>query len=40
MNVGCVPKKLMFNAATHAEELHDQKGYGFNLSQTSAFDWK
>ena len=40
VNVGCVPKKLMFNAAMHAEELHDQEGYGHNVKQTAPFDWK
>ena len=28
VNVGCVPKKLMFNAATHAEEMQDVRDYG------------
>ena len=40
VNVGCVPKKLMFNAAMHAEELHDQEGYGHHVKQTAPFDWK
>ncbi len=29
VNVGCVPKKLMFHAASHAEELADMRDYGF-----------
>eukprot|EP01129_Flabellula_baltica_P016047 TRINITY_DN8385_c0_g1_i1.p1 TRINITY_DN8385_c0_g1~~TRINITY_DN8385_c0_g1_i1.p1 ORF type:complete len:453 (-),score=117.71 TRINITY_DN8385_c0_g1_i1:32-1390(-) len=32
VNVGCVPKKVMFNAASIAEILHhDAEGYGFSL---------
>ena len=29
VNVGCVPKKVMFNAAVHAEYIKDHKDYGF-----------
>ena len=29
VNVGCVPKKIMWNAATLAEEIHDLRDYGF-----------
>ena len=29
VNVGCVPKKVMWNAASMSEFLHDAKGYGF-----------
>ena len=28
VNVGCVPKKVMWNAATLAEHVHDAQGYG------------
>ncbi|XP_014668404.1 PREDICTED: glutathione reductase, mitochondrial-like [Priapulus caudatus] len=38
VNVGCVPKKVMFNAAAHAELLHDHKDYGFNV-EVKGFDW-
>ncbi len=38
VNVGCVPKKVMFNAAGIAEALHDAKGYGFDVS-VDGFDW-
>jgi glutathione reductase (NADPH) len=38
VNVGCVPKKVMFNAASIAEALHDAKGYGFDVS-IDGFDW-
>jgi glutathione reductase (NADPH) len=32
VNVGCVPKKIMWNAAGLAEELRDAPDYGFTLS--------
>ena len=41
-NVGCVPKKVMWNAASIAETLHDMKHYGFSgyeESGTITFDW-
>lgn len=38
VNVGCVPKKVMWNAAGMAEALHDAPGYGFDVT-TGAFDW-
>ena len=28
VNVGCVPKKVMFNTAMHAEMIHDHQDYG------------
>jgi glutathione reductase (NADPH) len=31
VNVGCVPKKIMWNAATIAEALEDAEGYGFDI---------
>jgi glutathione reductase (NADPH) len=31
VNVGCVPKKIMWTAAQIAGALHDAKGYGFEL---------
>lgn len=39
VNVGCVPKKVTFNAAAIAEALHDAKSYGFNFKETAPFDW-
>lgn len=39
VNVGCVPKKIMFQAAMHSEELHDQKDYGLNVSLNEPFNW-
>eukprot|EP00112_Aurelia_sp_Birch-Aquarium-sp1_P016383 Seg371.3 transcript_id=Seg371.3/GoldUCD/mRNA.D3Y31 product="Glutathione reductase mitochondrial" protein_id=Seg371.3/GoldUCD/D3Y31 len=38
VNVGCVPKKVMFNTALHAEFLHDMKDFGFDVTLNS-FDW-
>lgn len=42
VNVGCVPKKVMYNAATLAETFHDSKHYGFENGETVAksLDWK
>jgi len=40
VNVGCVPKKIMFQAAMHAEETQDKIDYGFNITQNSPFNWK
>ncbi|RKK06640.1 Glutathione reductase [Fusarium oxysporum] len=39
VNVGCVPKKVTYNAAALAEAIHDAKAYGFPVEQTAAFDW-
>lgn len=39
VNVGCVPKKLTFNAAMVAETIHHAKGYGFSVQHTAPFDW-
>jgi glutathione reductase (NADPH) len=38
VNVGCVPKKIMWNAAGLAEELRDAPDYGFALS-AGTHDW-
>jgi glutathione reductase (NADPH) len=38
VNRGCVPKKVMWNAALIAEILHDAKDYGFELD-FERFDW-
>ncbi|XP_064394075.1 glutathione reductase, mitochondrial-like [Halichondria panicea] len=35
VNVGCVPKKVMWYTAQHSEFLHDHADYGFTVS-----DWK
>ncbi|KAK4644585.1 Glutathione reductase [Podospora bellae-mahoneyi] len=39
VNVGCVPKKVTFNAAFIAETIHQAKAYGFNVQETAPFDW-
>ena len=39
VNVGCVPKKIMWNAAVMAEHLEDAEGYGFELGEIS-FNWQ
>ena len=38
VNVGCVPKKIMWNAASLAHASADARGYGFDLSNTG-HDW-
>jgi len=39
VHVGCVPKKIMWNAARIAHKLQDAAGYGFNVSY-GGLDWK
>ena len=39
VNVGCVPKKVTWNAAAIAETIHDSKAYGFSVEHTAPFDW-
>ncbi|EOD52653.1 putative glutathione reductase protein [Neofusicoccum parvum UCRNP2] len=38
VNVGCVPKKVTWNAAALAESFKDAKAYGFDYGNLS-FDW-
>ncbi len=38
VNVGCVPKKVMWNASRIGEVLHHAKGYGFDV-ELKGFDW-
>lgn len=38
VNVGCVPKKVMFLAASMMEAFHDAPGYGFHNVDVK-FDW-
>lgn len=38
VNVGCVPKKVMFLAASMMEAMHDAAGYGFH-DVSYKFDW-
>lgn len=39
VNVGCVPKKVMWNAASLAEAMQDATGYGFDVA-VNGFDWE
>ncbi|KAL1889771.1 Glutathione reductase [Ceratocystis pirilliformis] len=39
VNVGCVPKKVTFNAAFIADTIKEAKSYGFSYNQTAPFDW-
>lgn len=39
VNVGCVPKKIFWNASRIAETLHDAGDYGFTAAAGS-FDWR
>ena len=41
VNVGCVPKKVMWNAASIAENVHEMHHYGFSMKDEDAisFDW-
>ncbi|KAL8704929.1 MAG: hypothetical protein Q9201_001924 [Fulgogasparrea decipioides] len=39
VNVGCVPKKVTWNAAAIAETVHEAKSYGFNVKETAPFDF-
>src|SRR5687768_2664773 len=38
VNVGCVPKKVMWSAASVARQLDEAEDYGFSLTR-SGFDW-
>lgn len=39
VNVGCVPKKVMWNTAVHSEFMHDHVDYGFQSCE-SKFSWR
>ncbi|XP_053156325.1 glutathione reductase, mitochondrial [Hemicordylus capensis] len=39
VNVGCVPKKVMWNTAVHSEFIHDHKDYGFEVPNVK-FSWR
>jgi len=39
VNVGCVPKKIIWYAATMAEQIKDAKAYGFHVSESAPFEW-
>lgn len=38
VNVGCVPKKVMWNTASVFETLHQAKGYGYEFGEVK-FNW-
>jgi glutathione reductase (NADPH) len=38
VNIGCVPKKVMWFGANLAHALHDAEGYGFDVD-VKGFDW-
>ncbi|KAL6731629.1 hypothetical protein Aduo_002473 [Ancylostoma duodenale] len=38
VNVGCVPKKVMYNCSMHAEFIRDHADYGFDVT-VNKFDW-
>ena len=38
VNVGCIPKKIMWNAASLAEGIEDARGYGFDV-ELRGHDW-
>ena len=38
VNVGCVPKKVMWNTARIGEVLHHSGAYGFDVT-VNRFDW-
>lgn len=38
VNVGCVPKKVMWNAAHQADQMHHARDYGFNVD-VKGHDW-
>lgn len=39
VNVGCVPKKVMWNTADMAEKLKEAGEYGFKITRDAKFDW-
>eukprot|EP01114_Cavostelium_apophysatum_P004916 TRINITY_DN1538_c0_g1_i3.p1 TRINITY_DN1538_c0_g1~~TRINITY_DN1538_c0_g1_i3.p1 ORF type:complete len:500 (-),score=170.30 TRINITY_DN1538_c0_g1_i3:71-1570(-) len=40
VNLGCVPKKVMYNTAIHAENIQDLQDYGFDVPAKPTFTWK
>ena len=39
VNVGCVPKKVMYNTSHVRETLHEAKEFGFTIPEGTTFDW-
>nr|CAB3251027.1 glutathione reductase [Phallusia mammillata] len=40
VNVGCVPKKVMWYTGFHAEMIHDHADYGFTMKEAPTFTWR
>ena len=40
VNVGCVPKKVMWNLANYIEESHVFKGYGIKGTENLELDYQ
>ncbi|XP_036747046.2 thioredoxin reductase 1, cytoplasmic isoform X1 [Manis pentadactyla] len=40
VNVGCIPKKLMHQAALLGQALQDSRTYGWNIGETVKHDWE
>ena len=40
VNVGCVPKKLMYNASTLRESIEDARDYGSEVTKGEGFAWR
>ncbi|KAK2501799.1 hypothetical protein MC885_009883 [Smutsia gigantea] len=40
VNVGCIPKKLMHQAALLGQALQDSRTYGWNVGETVKHDWE
>lgn len=41
VNVGCIPKKLMHQAALLGEAVHDASAYGWSVDQAAVkLDWE
>ena len=39
MNVGCIPKKLMHQAALLGRAVHDAKMYGWDVPEMPVHSW-
>ena len=39
VNVGCVPKKIMFNTATVFEAIHQARNMGITVEGEPKLDW-
>jgi len=40
VNVGCIPKKLMHQAALLGESIHDAKEYGWDVPEKTTHNWE